>query len=182
MPSKTRAVGATAAVLAGATTLTAAAPAAEASTVCREGAISAPFNHSIPTAHHPGQYVTFHTTLTNKTGTTLGGVFFDYSIGVPPNHNHWGPAPTVYWRWNHGSWHHVALARNTSSPDHDWYSEDHTIGTLKAHKSGTLQFKIALHKGDPTGIYDGIAMIGARTTCDTTLLAVASGLEPAYYP
>ncbi|MEV0407073.1 hypothetical protein [Actinoallomurus sp. NPDC050550] len=63
-----------------------------------------------------------------------------------------------------------------------WYSEDHILGTLYAHKSKTLQFKIAFHKGDPTGTYFGTAMIGARQTCGVELLAVACNLGPAYRP
>jgi hypothetical protein len=180
MPSKTLALGVATTILTCAATVVAGDSAAEASTVCREGAISAAFNHSIPTAHRAGQAVTVHTTLHDKTGTTFKGVFFDYSIAVPANHNHWGPVPTVSWRWGNGSWHHLALTRNNASPDHDWYSEDQTLGTLKAHQSKTLQFKIAFHKGDPTGTYDGVALIGARPTCGSTLLAVAGGLEAAY--
>lgn len=139
MPSKTLTLGAAAAVLICGGSIIAGSAAAEASTACREGAISAPFNHSIPTAHRPGHAVTVHTTLTNKTGTTFRGVFFDYSIAVPANHNHWGPAPTVSWRWGAGSWHHLALARNHSSPDHAWYSEDHTLGTPCARLSSSTR-------------------------------------------
>jgi len=182
MPSKTLTLGTATALLAGAVTVVAGGPAAEASTPCHEGAISAPFNHSIPTAHRPGQAVTVHTTLHNKTGTTFRGVFFDYSIAVPVHHNHWGPAPTISWRWGHGSWHHLGLTRNNASPDHAWDGEDQTLGTLHAHQSKSLQLKLAFHKGDPAGTYDGVDLIGARTTCGETLLAAAGGLEPAYRP
>ncbi len=182
MPSKTLTLGVATAVLTCAATVVAGGTAAEASTACREGAISAPLNHSIPTAPRPGQAVTVHTTLHDKTGTTFDGVFFDYSFAVPANHNHWGPAPTISWRWGSGSWHHLALTRNNASPQHSWYSEDQTLGTLKAHQSKTLQFKFAFHQGDPTGIYNGVALIGAHTTCGQTLLAAVGGLEPAYHP
>jgi hypothetical protein len=182
MPPKTLTLGLATAILGCAATVVAGGPAAEASTVCREGAISAPFNHSIPTAHRPGQAVAVHTTLHDKTGITFRGVFFNYSIAVPVGHNHWGPAPTIGWRWGHGSWHRLALTRNYASPDHDWYSGDHALGTLNAHQSKPLQFKIAFHKGDPTGTYDGVALIGAHTTCGQTLLAAAGGLEAAYRP
>ncbi|MCO6007166.1 hypothetical protein NE236_19475 [Actinoallomurus purpureus] len=182
MRSRMLAASAAAVLIPAATTFLSGMPAAEASTICHQGAIKASWSNSFPTAHRPGQSVTVRTTLYNKTGTTLRGLFFDYSIGVPPNHNHWGPTPTVSWRWGHGSWHRFGLSRNNSSPQHDWYSEDHTLGALYAHKSKTLQFKVAFHKGDPTGTYSGIAMIGARATCGITLLAVAGNLGPAYRP
>jgi hypothetical protein len=184
MPSIRLTLGTAAALLTFAATIAAGGPAADASasTACRDGAISAPFNHSMPIAHHPGQGVTVHTTLRNKTTTTFRGVFFQYGIAVPAEHNHWGPAPTISWRWGHGSWHHLALARNLPSPDHAWESQDQTIGTLNAHQSKSLQFKIAMHKGDPTGTYFGVAIIGAQITCGPTVLAAAGGLEPTYQP
>ncbi len=90
------------------TVQTAAAASVSSKPTCAYGEITGSGNLSkMPTSTKAGQNLVTYTTVRNAKSAPLSGVFFDYQM-VPPS-NREGAAPTVWWKFNGGSWHHLIM-------------------------------------------------------------------------
>lgn len=98
---------------------------------CAYGEITGSGNSSNePISTRAGQNLVTYTTVRNAKSAPLSGVFFDYQM-VPPS-NHKGAAPTVWWKFNGGSWHHLIMTWHaaTKSSTAQWVGGDAVLGNL----------------------------------------------------
>ncbi|MGW1166900.1 hypothetical protein [Streptomyces sp. NPDC002550] len=149
-----------------------AAPAASASSkpTCAYGEITGSGNLSkMPTSTKAGQNLVTYTTVRNAKAASLSGVFFDYQMSAPSNHK--GAAPTVWWKFNGGSWHHMIMAWNpaTKSSTAYWIGGDAVLGSLPGLTTRTLEMTVDYPSGATHGFYDGNLWMGAKT-CGSQLL------------
>ncbi|MEU1626909.1 hypothetical protein ABZ746_16615 [Streptomyces sp. NPDC020096] len=160
-----------------------AAPAASVSSkpTCTYGEITGSGNLSkMPTSTKAGQNLVTYTTVRNAKSASLSGVSFDYQMEPPSNHK--GAAPTVWWKFNGGSWHHLIMTwyPATKSSNAHWVSGDAVLGDLPGFTTRTLEMTIDYPSGATPGAYDGNLWMGAKT-CGYQLLGGIT-VSTAYLP
>ncbi|PWI43810.1 hypothetical protein [Streptomyces sp. ICBB 8177] len=175
-------VGASAlALLPGVAQAAPAAPASVPSGTCVYGAVTGSGNlGDEPISTKPGQNLVTYTTVRDAKPTALSGVFIDYEMTSPSTHK--GPAPTVWWKFNGGSWHHMPMSWNpaVNGASAVWIGGDGTLGNIPGHSTRTLEMTVDYPKGAARGIYSGNVWVGAKT-CGTQLLGgllVTTAYEP----
>ncbi|MGW4519186.1 hypothetical protein ACWEO4_46720 [Streptomyces sp. NPDC004393] len=133
-----------------------------------------------PISTRPGQNLVTYATVRNAKSAPLSRVFFDYQM-VPPS-NHKGAAPTVWWKFNGGSWHHLITTWRaaTKSSTAQWVSGDAVLGNLRGSTGHTLEMTVDYPSGATPGVYNGTLLAGAKTCGDQLLGAVP--VTTAYRP
>ncbi len=152
------------------TVQTAAAASVSSKPTCAYGEITGSGNLSkMPTSTKAGQNLVTYTTVRNAKSAPLSGVFFDYQM-VPPS-NRKGAAPTVWWKFNGGSWHHLIMTWHpaTQSSTAQWVSGDAVLGNLPGFTTHTLEMTVDYPSGATHGFYAGTLLAGAKT-CGYQLL------------
>ena len=149
---------------------------------CTYGEINGSGNlDSMPTSHRPGQNLVTYTTVHNAQSAALTGTFFDYEMAAPSNRK--GAAPTVWWKFNGGRWHHMPMTWYPAVPkgsDAVWEGGDASIGNLPGHATRTLEVTVDYPAGAKAGPYDGNLWLGAKT-CGRQVLGGIS-LSTVYMP
>ncbi|MEV6114927.1 hypothetical protein AB0L59_21015 [Streptomyces sp. NPDC052109] len=128
----------------------------------------------------PGQNLVTYTTVRNAKSAPLSGVFFDYEMVAPSNHK--GTAPTVWCKFNGGSWHHLIMTwyPATKASTAQWVGGDAVLGNLPGNAIRKMEMTVDCPSGATRGFYPGTLMAGAKT-CGSQLLG-AIQVTTAYEP
>ncbi|MCQ4043971.1 hypothetical protein ACFOSC_27485 [Streptantibioticus rubrisoli] len=107
-------------------------------------------------------------------------MFFDYQMEPPSNQK--GAAPTVWWKFNGGSWHHLITTwyPATKSSNAHWIGGDAVLGNLPGFTTRTLEMTVDYPAGATPGPYDNNLWMGAKT-CGYQLLGGIS-VSTVYLP
>lgn len=142
---------------------------------CSSHMLKIPFTGKFTMATRPGHPVTATVTLRSATRVTLRRVFFDYELDPPTSHRR--PSPTMSWRLGHHKWQALPLPNWTpasSKTDAFWASNDVRIGSIAPHSKHSLQMRIAFHKRDHSGLYNGQIGFGAPA-CNSGRMLIGFG-------
>ncbi|WP_143076853.1 hypothetical protein [Streptomyces sp. MUSC 14] len=148
---------------------------------CAFGEITGSGNLSnAPTSRKAGQNLVTYTTVRNAKSAPLPGVFFDYQMAAPSNHK--GATPTVWWKFNGGSWQHMIMTWNpaTKVSTAQWEGGDAVLGSPPSNTTCRLEMTVDYPSGATRGFYAGTVLAGAKT-CESQLLG-AFPVSTAYEP
>ncbi|MFG3202897.1 hypothetical protein [Streptomyces sp. NPDC048192] len=154
---------------------------ASAKPTCSFGEITGSGNGSgEPISTKAGQNLVTYTTVRNAKSAPLSGVFFDYEMAAPSNRK--GAAPTVWWKFNGGSWHHLTMTwyPATKASTAQWVGGDAVLGNLPGNTTRRMEMTVDYPSGATRGFYPGTVMAGAKT-CSSQLLG-AIQVTTAYEP
>ncbi|MFC5908635.1 hypothetical protein [Streptacidiphilus monticola] len=106
---------------------------------CKDGSLASKFNGTVPVARKPGQKADNFLGFTNTRPHATGPV--NMMVVVTPGTVRVGPAPTLWWRVDHGSWHRAAFTfqRGGTRAASEWYISGVNIGSFAAHQKRTVE-------------------------------------------